>query len=132
MYFSSGQIFDVNGYPIHYHEWFDVFENHRCQALSGKPKILFFQACRGGTSARIFGLWLFHVINSLCFQPVFACSALLDSVRQEFAPMSEIDAYQSDAPSHPTSRHADFVIAWPTVEGKNLLQHILVIDSMYT
>ena len=62
-----------------------------------------------------------------------AClSALVYSVRREFAPMSEIDAYQSDAPSHPTSRHADFVIAWPTVEANNILQHILVIDSMYT
>ena len=44
-----GQMFDVKDYPIYHQELFDIFENDRCLGLSGKPKLFFFQACRGGT-----------------------------------------------------------------------------------
>ena len=44
-------------------------------------------------------------------------SVRLNSVRREVVPLSESDALQSDDSAPLTSRHADFIIAWATVEG---------------
>ena len=54
----------------------------------------------------------------------------LNSVRREFAPLTETDAYQPDASAPLTSRHADLIIAWPTVEGEFIF-NISVIYFMY-
>ena len=43
-----GEIFDVDGYGIPHKELFDIFTNDRCPGLRDKPKIFFFQCCRGG------------------------------------------------------------------------------------
>ena len=44
-------------------------------------------------------------------------SVPLNSVRRELVPLTENDAYQSEASAPLMSRHAHFVIAWATVEG---------------
>ena len=41
-------------------------------------------------------------------------------VRREVVPLSESDALQSDDSASLTSQHADFIIAWATVEGNIL------------
>ena len=47
-------------------------------------------------------------------------SVRLNSVRREVVPLSESDALQSDDSASLTSQHADFIIAWATVEGNIL------------
>ena len=60
-----GQIFDVKDYPIYHQELFDIFENDRCLGLSGKPKLFFFQACRGGKTVNFEPTIFRHVENLL-------------------------------------------------------------------
>ena len=60
----------------------------------------------------------------------FSLSLNLDL--REFVNMSESDAHQFDASAPLTSRHADFVIAWATVEGDILFASQLYFHSKYT
>ena len=44
----AGQILDVKGDSMDHDDLYEMFDSRRCPALSRKPKLVFFQACRGG------------------------------------------------------------------------------------
>ena len=96
-----GEVFGSDYVPLPIKEIKDVLSNASCEALRGKPKLLFVQACRGGKEDE-------GVLTNSCGLPaVQRPSVQTDSPDdQTISPSSERIAGQTD-----------FLTAYSTVEG---------------
>ena len=97
----SGEVFGSDGVPLPIQTIKDMLSNASCEALRGKPKLLFVQACRGDEEDE-------GVLTNSCGSPAIQGSSA-----------------HSDSPSDPTispsseriAGQTDFLTAYSTVEG---------------